>query len=270
MDGDFYMLFLKSVFLIIRAGFEAIIVISAICAYLKRTGQAEKIRSIYVGALVAIAASFLTVALVQVLFIRSGDAREAIEGITMLAASALLVFVGYWFLRMADAEKWHEYIDGKARGSAGKTGIFALSFTSFLTVYREGAETVIFYQALHSVYRDETGTIITGFLTGLALLAFVFLALESTVKRIPSGVFFKATTLLLYFISFTLAGHGIWELQKAGIMSISPVENMQGLKFLRVYPTIEGIAVQGALLVVFVAVLFKELRGKHSKPVSAG
>ncbi|HAZ13962.1 MAG TPA: hypothetical protein DCY86_14325 [Bdellovibrionales bacterium] len=269
MDSSSHIVFLNSFLLILRAGFEAIIVVSAICTYLRKTGQEEKISSIYKGALAAVAASFLTMWIVQALFIRSGEAREAIEGFTMLSASVLLVFVGYWFLRMSNVDRWHEYMNRKIRTSAEKSNIFALSAMSFLTVYREGAETVIFYQALQSSYHGSNGTIIIGFLAGLALLTLVFIALRFTAMKVPSGVFFTGTALLLFYIAFTLAGHGVLELQEAGLVSVTNVESLQAVKTLRVFPTYEGLAVQGILLASFIAVLLTRLRSVKKKFISA-
>jgi len=261
------MLFLKSLFIILRAGFESILVISALCAYLKKTGQDNKVGFIYFGALMAVLASIATIGAIQLLFTRSGEARVALEGFTMLFASVLLLYVSFWFIRKSGPAGLGDYFSQKLV-SAGNTNMLALSATSFLTVYREGAETVLFYQALRSTAQAEPDMIIIGFFAGLAALGFLFVALRFTVLRVPSGALFAVSALVLYFMAFIFAGKGVMELQEAGLLSASHVK-FPLIEFLGIYPTYEGLSAQGLFILVSLFSLYFILKKRKKENLSS-
>ena len=261
------MLFLKSFFIILRAGFESILVISALCAYLKKTGQDNKVGFIYFGALMAVLASIATIGAIQLLFTRSGEARVALEGFTMLFASVLLLYVSFWFIRKSGPAGLSDHFSRKLV-SAGNTNMLALSATSFLTVYREGAETVLFYQALRSTAQAEPDMIIIGFFAGLASLGLLFVALRFTVLRVPSGALFAVSALVLYFMAFIFAGKGVMELQEAGLLSASHVK-FPLIEFLGIYPTYEGLSAQGLFILVSLFSLYFILKKRKKENLSS-
>ena len=252
------MLFLQSFIIIFRAGFESILVIGALCAYLKKTGHENRIGSIYFGALIAVLASIATIGLIQLLFTRSGEAREALEGFTMLFASVLMLYVGFWFMGKSGPAGLGGYFSQKM-ASLGARNMLALSATSFLAVYREGAETVLFYQALRATSQGEPDMIILGFFAGLASLGALYIALRFTVAKIPSGVLFFVSSLFLYFMGFTFAGKGVMELQEAGLLGASPAD-FPVIDFLGLYPTYEGLSIQAIFILVFSISLYFSFR----------
>lgn len=239
--------------IILREGFEAILIIGALVAYLVKTGHSDKVNRIYLGALIALAASVLTAIILNSVISLSGATREAMEGITMLLATAVLFYVSYWLISKAQATRWNSFIKYKVEASLTGKSLFTLTSAAFLAVYREGAETILFYQALiSSAGAEGKTTILYGFLAGSLLLCVLFFALRTTSMRVPLGPFFTVTGALLYYLAFSFAGKGVLELQEAEWISASPV-GFPTVHFLGIYPSLEGLLLQGFLLCVAIA-----------------
>ena len=241
-----YASFFNSFVIILREGFEAILVISALTAYLAKTGHQEKVMVVYQGAAAALIASALTAVLLQTVIRISGAGQEALEGITMLFATAVLFYVSYWLISKMEVSRWQQYVKSKVDSSIGRGSVIALGFAAFLAVYREGAETILFYQALYSS-ADSHSAVTLGFAAGtLPLVALFFLVKYGSV-RIPIAPFFAVTSALLYYLAFTFAGKGVLELQEAEWVSSSHIEGFPAIALFGIYPTWEGILLQSAL-----------------------
>lgn len=253
-DGYLSLLF-NSFIIILREGFEAILVISALTAYLLKTGYRDKIKTVYGGAIVAIVASIVTAILLQTIIHISGAGREALEGITMLFATAVLFYVSYWLITKIQVARWQHYIKSKVESSLTKGNILALGFAAFLAVYREGAETILFYQALYSTSDSNSSAIIIGFVAGSLLLIGLFILIKYGSVRIPVAQFFAVTSVLLYYLAFSFAGKGILELQEAEWVSSTQVEWIPTIGFLGIYPTWEGVLLQGGLIILLMVAI---------------
>lgn len=250
-------IFFNSFLIILREGFEAILIISALVAYLKRSGNADKVKTVYKGGLWALLASLVTAVLLQRVFSVSGTGKEAVEGITMLLATAVLFYVSYWLITKSEVTRWQSYIKSKVERSIGKGSVLALGFASFIAVYREGAETALFYLAIYSTSGGNLGPIVAGVLAGSFVLVIIFLLFRYASVRIPIGPFFAATSTLLYYLAFVFAGKGIHELQEAGWISETSLYIVPRVDFLGLYPTIEGLTLQALLIgAMVVAVIY--------------
>ncbi|MDA8212692.1 MAG: FTR1 family iron permease [Clostridia bacterium] len=262
-----YSFFLSSFLILVREGFEAILILGAIIAYLERSGNGNKVKVIYRSALVAVAASFVTALAIKVLFNISGASQEILEGITMLIAVAVLFSVSFWLLSKVEAKKWRDYIEGKIQSSLTAGSTFALWFTAFLAVYREGAETVLFYQALLTgTGRGSLGMIALGFALGCVTLAVLFVAVRLGSVKIPMKPFFIGTSLLMYYLAFVFAGQGVRELQAGGLVGSTPVPGVPIVDLLGIYPTWQSLALQVVLLLAALGgIIFGLLPGPGPK-----
>lgn len=260
-------IFFDSFIIIVREGFEAILVISALITYLVKTGHDDKKKRIYLGAVLALAASFATAVILNLLVAVSGPAKEGLEGITMLTATAVLFYVSYWLISKAEVGRWQRFIKGKIEASLSGRSVFALSSAAFLAVYREGAETILFYQALLAGSNGHQDIVASGFITGAAVLTLIYVAIHYLSVRVPIGPFFGITSTLLYYLAFSFAGKGVLEIQEAGWLSSTPV-NVPAIHILGIYPTLEGIALQGLLLLAAIGagvfILFESYKGKNA------
>lgn len=249
-----YAIFFNSFIIILREGFEAILVISALTAYLSKTGHERKVKTVYQGAVLALVASILTAFLIQTVIKISGAGKEAIEGITMLFATAVLFYVSYWLISKMEAARWQQYIKSKVESSLSRGKIIALGFAAFLAVYREGAETILFYQALYSS-SDGSGVVTLGLAAGSLPLAGLFILMKYGSVRIPVTPFFAVTSALLYYLAFTFAGKGVLELQEAEWISSAKIEGFPTIGLLGIYPTWEGILLQAILAMALVTAI---------------
>ncbi len=141
-------LFLQSLVILVREGLEAILVIGAVMAFLIKTGNVQRKRDIHVGIGAAVLASLLTAVALETIFQISPARREALEGLTMMVATAMLFYVSYWLLSKMEVAKWNRFVRGRVQDAVTSGSALALASVAFLAVYREGFETVLFYKAL--------------------------------------------------------------------------------------------------------------------------
>ncbi len=257
-------IFLSSSLILIREGFEAILIIGAIAAYLIKSGNGHKVGTIYSSSVLAVLASLLTAIAFEIVFRVSGASQEILEGITMLLATVVLFSVSHWMVGKVEARAWQSYIEDKVHGSLSSGSTLALGAAAFLAVYREGVETVLFYQALLSNTGGATGMIWLGFALGCVALAAVFLLIRYGSLRIPLKPFFLGTSLLLYYLAFVFAGDGVKQLQEAGVVGVTPVPGVPAIDLLGIYPTWQTLFPQIILLAMAIGGVMYQRRNDRS------
>jgi len=249
-------LFLESVLLLLREGFEAILVVGAIMAVLIRAGAREKQKSVRWGVVAALAASLATAAVLEVIFRVTPAQREALEGGIMLAAALMLFYVSYWLISKVEGAAWARFVKDQILKAVDSGSGLGLAGVAFLAVYREGFETVLFYKALYVTGGSGGAAPITvGIVVGLVGLVALFVGIERFGLRIPMRPFFAVTSATLAFMAFVFAGDGVKELQEGGYISTTLVPWAPRADFFGVYPTVESLAVQGAILTAILAAL---------------
>jgi high-affinity iron transporter len=256
--------FWQSFLIIFREGLEAILVIGAIVAFLIKTGHRERLRSIWWGVGLALVASAVTAVVLMTVLAAMPATREVIEGVTMLIAVAVLFSVSYWLISKVEAAKWQQFIQEKVTNALAHGGGRALTFVAFLAVYREGAETALFYQALFNEGARVALPISLGILAGGAVLAVVFTGFYRFGIRIPLRRLFGATSVLLYYMAFVFMGKGLRELQEGNALSITVISWAPHVDLIGLYPTVETMAGQLVLLVLFAFALIKTFWPKRS------
>jgi high-affinity iron transporter len=258
-------LFIQSALIILREGFEVILIIGALLAYVTKAGHPHMRRSIGLGTLTGILSSLLTALALSALLQNGFVVVEALEGVTMLLASAVLFSVSYWLISKAEAEKWQRYIQGKVQRALSRGSTYALAGAAFLAVYREGVETVLFYQALLASAGDDTRSVAGGFAAGCAGLAVLYVLFQRFGKRIPIRQFFLITSSLLYYLAFAFAGRGVAALQQVGWVPTTPVAGVPHIELLGVYPTMETLLAQGVLVAFLVYAVIVTWRGRRTR-----
>ena len=245
--------FIPAFLILIREGLEAILVLVAIIAYLKKSGNEKYLHTVYNAMIAAIIASFVTAYLFASIFesTAAGAGREVLEGATALFAVVVLLATSAWLGSKSDAKEG--MVDKSLTSGKAK----ALAFAAFLAVYREGAEVILFYQALFNNSATDTDMIWAGFAAGCAVIAILFFALQHGVLRIPLKPFFMFTSILMYLLAITFAGGGIRELQEGGVFGQTPIESLPvpTIDVLGIYPTVETFGVQVVLLIIGIGML---------------
>jgi high-affinity iron transporter len=256
--------FWQSFVIIVREGFEAILVIGAIVAFLIKTGHRERLRSIWTGVTLAVVASAVTAIVLKTLLSAMPASREFIEGATLLLAVAVLFSVSYWLISKVEAAKWQQFIKEKVSTALDHGGGRALAFVAFLAVYREGAETALFYQALFNEGPHVALPLSLGIVAGGIVLAVVFTLFYRFGVRIPLRPFFTVTSVLLYYMAFVFTGKGIRELQEGNIIPLSAIRGFPHVEALGLYPSWQGVLSQLALLLLFAFAVLKSIWPKRS------
>ena len=256
--------FWASFLIIFREGLEAILVIGAIVAFLIKTGHRERLRSIWVGVAAALAASAVTAIVLKTLLSAMPATREVIEGITMLIAVAVLFSVSYWLISKVEAAKWQQFIQERVTVALEQGGGRALAFVAFLAVYREGAETALFYQALFNEGARVMLPISLGVVVGAAVLAVIFTMFYRFGVRIPLRQLFGVTSVLLYYMAFVFMGKGIRELQEGNMVPITIIPGFPHIDLLGLYPTVETLLSQLVLVILFMIALVKTFWPKRA------
>lgn len=261
--------FLGAFGIIVREGLEAILVIAAIIAYLKKSGNAGRsLKNVYIGALAGIAASFVAAAVLawaKRAFASAGMAQEIIEGITALIAVCVLFYVSNWMISKAEAASWSRYIDNRVQSSLEQGSSFALAFTAFLSVFREGAEVVLFYQPMLS--EGNPGMVWAGFGVGCVVLVFVYLAITKLSVKLPLKVFFTATSILMAVMCVSFLGSGIKELAEGNVFDLSlrvpGIPENDVIQVFGIYPYLETLVPQLILsIILLVTFMMAHYRGK--------
>ena len=241
--------------IMLREGLEALLIIGALLAFLKKSHNADKQRWIWLGGLGGVLASIVTAIVLQRVFVSAtaGANRELIEGVTGLVAACLLVYVSYWLHSKSHMGAWQQYIRQQSNAALLRNSLFSLASIAFLAVFREGAETVVFYMGIAPAI--ALSDLMLGI--GLAVVALVVLGVLMLRYgvRIPLRPFFLVTSLLLYYMAFKFVGTGIHALQVAGAVPATPSRFLPSWQPLGLFPTLETTAVQLLLLVLAVAVV---------------
>lgn len=249
--------FFYSLGILFREGMEAMLVVVALAAATRAEGRVGRSRDVYAGALAAIIASVVLAWVVN--HIITDDANDTLEGVFQLFAAATLFYVSSWMTSKGQADRWMKFISHKLE-SAERSAIpgIALGLTAFLAVMREGAETIVFFQALtngatEAVERHAVGA---GIAVAAVALAASFVVIRRAADRIPIGVFFRATSILLYAMAVVFVGQGIASLQEASIVSATFVDYAPTIPMLGLFPTVQSLGAQAVLLMLAVAAVF--------------
>lgn len=244
--------FLNSFIIILREGFEAALILGAVLAYLTKTGHSAQRRHIYLGAGAAIIASLATALLIQTFITVAPAHREALEGVVTLLAVAVLFYVSYWLISKTQAQKWQSFLSAKVKESLTRGSVLVLGSVAFTAVFREGFETVLFYNALLFSTPGGAGLVALGFAAGVVALAVVVLALFRFSLKVPLREFFIGTSAILYYLAFSFVGSGVHELQEAGWVGETPLA-IPRVDLAGIYPTWETFGAQLVLLAALAA-----------------
>jgi high-affinity iron transporter len=244
--------FLQSVVILVREGLEAILIVGTLLTFLVKMGAPHRKRDIHIGVAAAVGASLGTAFALETVFHVTPAKQEALEGVTMMLATAMLFYVSYWLLSKMEVIKWNQFVKSKVHSAVTSGSSLALASAAFLAVYREGFETVLFYKALFLAGGSGSSgiPILLGMLGGSLVLVGVYVAMSRFGVRLPLKPFFAVTSVLLYYMAFVFAGKGMAELQGSGLIPTTMIERAPRVPTLGIYPTVESLVVQGVLLVL--------------------
>ncbi|HED14565.1 MAG TPA: c-type cytochrome [Gammaproteobacteria bacterium] len=242
--------FTAAFFILLREGLEALLVVAALAAFLVKTKHRGNLRYLHYGWIGALLAGILTwwasVSLIKI----SGANREVTEGVAALLATAVLFYVGFWLNDKTNVMRWKQFIETNVTRAMSSGTLWGLAGLSFLAVYREVFETILFYQALW-VQTDQAGkTMVTGgFLTAAAALVVLAWLVMRYSARLPLRQFFSVTGVLMFVLALIFAGKGVAALQEAGYIAVIQI-SFPRIELLGIYPNLYGLLLQLGLLLL--------------------
>ncbi|HEX2803476.1 MAG TPA: FTR1 family protein [Sphingomicrobium sp.] len=238
--------FLGSFTILLREGLEALLVVVAMIAFLRRAERPEALRYVHAGWAVALLAGAATWLVATYALSISGKTRELTEGFGSLLAALILLSVGVWMHGKAQADEWRRYIAEKMQGALSRGSGWFLFGLAFIVVYREVFETILFYVALWTA--DNGGVLLAGALAAVALLAVIAYAMLRLSRTLPIAQFFRYSAILIAVLAVVLAGKGVGALQEAGTIGITPLAAVPRIAMIGLFPTLEAVAAQLAML----------------------
>ncbi|WP_213772572.1 FTR1 family protein [Bradyrhizobium sp. dw_78] len=240
--------FIQAAVILLREGLEAMLVIAALAGYLTRVGASHRIAALYGGALAAIAASLVAAWLFAVL--NSGEHSDIMEGIIILIAAGLMLYVSGWLMVKQDPRGWQDYLAEKANHALAQDTVWAVGALAFLAVFREGAETVLFINALATAEGGWSGGLFAGLAIATVGLAILFYFINLIVQKIPLRPLFIVTSAFLFLMAIKFIGEAVQEFQEQSILPFTELKSMAWLDAIGLNPTMEALSAQ------FLVILF--------------
>ncbi|MCV0431493.1 FTR1 family protein [Nitrosopumilus sp.] len=249
--------FTSSFAIIFREGLESVLILGAIMTYLEASRNNQLKKYIYYGILAAFAATAITWIIASYVIEISGANRELVEAIAALSATAVLFYVSFWVLNKIEHKKWMEFVKAKVWQATTTGSVMVFVMLSFFTVYREGFETVLFYQAMSGFAKYMEAYVGLGFVLGIVSLLGMYYVMKKLGKRLPLRALFGLTMGVGAYLSIAFLGNAIRELQ---ILDIVPYTSMIGIiprldinlaAMTGIYPTLETVIAQIILLGVY-------------------
>ncbi|WP_342165641.1 FTR1 family iron permease [Methylobacterium sp. SD21] len=257
--------FLQAFTILFREGLEALLIVSALAAFLRRAGAGERIASVYAGAGAAVIASAGMAWVFWTYF--DGNHSDLFEAAVMIAAAALMFYMSGWLFVRQDPKAWQADLDRLARRALGAGTVLSLAGIAFLAVFREGAETILFLQALAKSANGFDGALLAGLAAASLALAAMFVAMQWLALRLPLRPMFLVTSAFLFVMGLKLVGEAIQELQEQTIVSVHNETVPDFVTTLGLNGSWEALAVQGVLVLIALACLATHLvRGRRVQP----
>lgn len=238
--------FLGAWTILVREGLEALLVVVALLAFLRKAERPTMLRYVHAGWSLALLAGLVTWAIASYAVAISGAGRELTEGLSSLFAAAVLLCVGLWMHRKSVGGRWQTYLKAKMATALDRSAWFLFGL-AFISVYREVFETILFYVAMWN--EGPRAWLLGGIGIGALTLALIAWLLLRTSRRLPLGKFFSASSVLIALLAFVLTGKGVAALQEAGWVGVltAPVPRIE---LLGIYPTWQSLIAQAVVALV--------------------
>ncbi|WP_345781048.1 FTR1 family protein [Dyella humicola] len=237
-------IFLGALTILVREGLEALLVVVALLAFLRKADRHDATRYVHAGWLLALLAGALTWAVASYAISISGASRELTEGLSSLFAAAVLLGVGLWMHQKSIGGRWQTYLKAKMATALDRKSAWFVFGLTFISVYREVFETILFYTALWN--EGQGHWLLAGIAAGALILGLIAYVLLRTSRRLPLGVFFSVSSLIIAALAIVLTGKGVAALQEAGWTAVT-VAPVPSIELLGIYPTWQSLLAQLAV-----------------------
>ena len=243
--------FLSALTILLREGVEALLIVVAMAAFLRKSDREDALPYVHGGWIAALLAGGLTWFAATEFLSISGASRELTEGFGGIIAAIVLVSVGIWMHGKAQAGAWQRYIQERMSGALTKQSAWFVFGLAFIVVYREVFETILFYAAMWT--DGSKAAVLSGAAVGAATLAAMGWAMLRYSVRLPVAEFFRYSSILIAVLAVVLAGKGIAAIQEAGLLGVTPLSGVPEIEAVGLFPSAQVIAAQLAVIVALAA-----------------
>ena len=249
--------FIDAMFILLREGVEALLIVLALVSSLKAANQKKGLRWVYAGAATGILASVVIAFILQALFpaVSSGTNREILEGFVGIFAVVMMIGIGFWLHSKSSLKSWKNYIDRKMDVVLSTGSFISMFVLSFLAVFREGAETILFYVGILPLISLQN--LITGVVSAILILIVIALVLIYASSKIKIHQVFFILTWTIYFLAFKMLGTSIHMLQVVGILPLHVIHFIPTVEVLGIYANIEVFISQLILIIIIMIATLK-------------
>ena len=249
--------FIDAMFILLREGVEALLIVLALVSSLKAANQKKGLRWVYTGATAGILASVIIAFMLQALFpaVSSGTNREILEGFVGIFAVVMMIGIGFWLHSKSSLKSWKNYIDRKMDIVLSTGSFISMFVLSFLAVFREGAETILFYVGILPLISLQN--LIIGVVSAILILIVIALVLIYASSKIKIHQVFFVLTWTIYFLAFKMLGTSIHMLQVVGILPLHVIRFIPTVEVLGIYANIEVFVSQLILIIIIVIATLK-------------
>ena len=249
--------FIDAMFILLREGVEALLIVLALVSSLKAANQKKGLRWVYAGAAAGILASVVIAFILQALFpaVSSGTNREILEGFVGIFAVLMMIGIGFWLHSKSSLKSWKNYIDRKMDVVLSTGSFISMFVLSFLAVFREGAETILFYVGILPLISLQN--LITGVVSAILILIVIALVLIYASSKIKIHQVFFILTWTIYFLAFKMLGTSIHMLQVVGILPLHVIHFIPTVEVLGIYANIEVFISQLILIIIIMIATLK-------------
>lgn len=255
--------FFDAMLILLREGVEALLIVMALVTTLKAAKMKKGLKWVYTGAVMGILASLAIAVLLQFLFpaVSSGSNREIIEGAVGIFAVLMMILVGIWLHSKSSIKKWNDFMESQMKAVTATGSFISMFALSFLAVFREGAETILFYAGIYPRI-DKAGFFLG---IGLALLVLFVLALvmnKASAYFEPHRIFL-ILTWLIYALAFKMLGVSIHALQLTNILPSHLINGFPSIDWAGIYPSLEVVTCQLIFVVIVLIITWKNRESSH-------
>ena len=240
--------FVQAAVILLREGLEAMLVIAALAGYLTKSGAGHRIQALYGGALTAVGASIVAAWLFALL--NSGGHSDILEGCIIIVAAGLMLYVSGWLMVKQDPQGWKDYLAHKADAALAQDTVWAVGALAFLAVFREGAETVLFINALATTEGGWSLALFAGLGVATLGLVVLFYFINLIAQKIPLRPLFIITSAFLFAMAIKFIGEAVQEFQETTLLPVTELKGVSWLNALGLNATLEALSVQ-LLVIVF-------------------
>lgn len=242
--------FWDAALILLREGVEALLIIMALLTVTRKSEQTKASKWIVAGSVIGIVLSIALAFIFKAIFENLGSTRELTEGLVGIGSVILMIIVGIWLHSKSSLDSWQNFINKNMDKAMSTGSIVTFGLVAFLSVFREGAETIIFYLGI--VGKISTWSLILGIIVASVILALIAIFFNQITKWIRIHRLFFIMSLFIFILAFKILGVSIHTLQILNIVPQHTINHLPFIDLIGFYPTYETLIPQLALVILVV------------------